>query len=130
MNKPTFQTRFEHRFNETDLTQRNWVEDLSIDSVFEELKKEFIHYKNTGKDDWFADLLVRQHFYCSATAPYDMYVFEYSDLEEILNSVKAGDILEIWSLIDKPKYYRVNCPKYYRVNCPNKDGLFPTKGAY
>lgn len=112
-----FKNRFEHRFNEPDLTQRNWVEDTSIDEGLASL--------NALIDGTIIieELYIRHWFYCASCSPCDLATFVTKDLVKVLDSASAGDMIQIWTLSDTQ-------PEYIELKCPNQDGLFPTKGAY
>jgi hypothetical protein len=109
--------RFKHRFDEPDLTKRNWVENTSID---EELKKLEALFEG---EIIVEELYIRHWLYCAASSPFDQATFEVQDLIKELDSASAGDIIQIWTLSDTQ-------PEYIELRCPNQDGLFPTKGAY
>lgn len=112
----TFPNRFVHRFEESDLTQRQWEPDNS----FDENLKSFIENEVIYYDDGFYcnELFVRYWFYCCALSE-RLSVNDLEEFKTILDRCKAGDILEIWSLTENPKHYI--------LNCPNQNGLFPTK---
>jgi hypothetical protein len=109
--------KFNHRFDEPDLTKRNWVENTSID---EELKKLEALFEG---EIIVEELYIRHWLYCAASSPSDQATFEVQDLIKELDSASAGDIIQIWTLSDTQ-------PEYIELRCPNQDGLFPTKGAY
>jgi hypothetical protein len=109
--------RFNHRFNEADLSKRNWVENTSID---EALKKLEALFEGTIIVE---ELLIRHWLYCASCSPCDTSTFEIQELVKVLDSASAGDIIQIWTLSDSD-------PEYIQLCCPNQDGLFPTKGAY
>ena len=109
--------RFNHRFNEPDLTQRNWVENTSIDEGLAKL--EALIEGNILLEE----LYIRHWLYCGGSSPCDRTTFETEDLVKELDSASAGDIIQIWKLVDTQ-------PEYIELRCPNQDGLFPTKGAY
>lgn len=109
--------RFDHRFNEPDLTHRNWVEDTTIDEALPKLEA-LIH-----SDIIEEELYIRHWLYCASCSPSDRTTFETEDLVKELDSASAGDIIQIWTLSDTQ-------PQYIELKCPNQDGLFPTKGAY
>jgi hypothetical protein len=113
-------TRFEHRFVETDLTQRQWEPDTSIDTVLAELEKYKTYYD--AEYVLFEDVFYRNWLYCAGCAPPDGLIFEWGELEKLLDIQKAGNIIDLWVLNDDPKKFT--------INCPNLDGLFPKKGAY
>lgn len=115
----TFPNRFKHRFEEPDLTQRQWELDNSFDENLKSLIENEVYYYE-GFDSY--ELFVRHWFYCSATAPFHETCFDLEEFRVILDKCKAGDILEIWSLTETPKYYM--------LNCPNQNGLFPKKGSH
>ena len=75
-----------------------------------------------GTTPIFEDFCYKHYFYCMSTAPFMKFGYQYDDLQNLLNSACAGDIIEIWILNDNPKKFT--------LNCPNFDGLFPKKGAY
>jgi hypothetical protein len=110
-------TIFNHRFDEPDLTKRNWVENTSID---EELKKLESLFEG---EIIVEELYIRHWLYCAASSPSDQVTFEIQDLVKELDSASAGDMIQIWTLSDTQ-------PEYIELRCPNQDGLFPTKGAY
>lgn len=120
MSTHPFITNFPHRFEEPDLTKRNWQPTSEIYFKFQELwEKEF----NFVSDDYIdCNLLVVHCLYCAASTPIKEFVYELKDFTELLKTVRAGDYLEIWSLTKNPKYYS--------IKCPNENGLFPEKGAY
>ena len=109
--------RFNHRFDEPDLTKRNWVENTSIDKGLKKLEALI------EGDIIVEELYIRHWLYCAASAPYDETTFEVQDLAKELDSASAGDIIQIWTLSEED-------PEYIELRCPNQDGLFPTKGAY
>lgn len=109
--------RFNHRFNEPDLTQRNWVENTSIDEGLAKL--EALIEGNILLEE----IYIRHWLYCAGSSPCDRTTFETEDLVKELDSASAGDIIQIWKLVDTQ-------PEYIELKCPNQDGLFPTKGAY
>lgn len=109
--------RFKHRFNEPDLTHRNWVENTSIDEGLKILEALI------EGDILVEEIYIRHWLYCAACSPSDETTFETDSLIKELDSASAGDIIEIWTLS------REN-PQYIELRCPNEDGLFPTKGAY
>ena len=109
--------RFDHRFNEPDLTHRNWVEDTAIDDRLATLEALI------EGDILVEELFIRHWLYCAASSPYDRTTFETEDLVKELDSASAGDIIQIWTLSETQ-------PQYIELRCPNQDGLFPTKGAY
>jgi hypothetical protein len=109
--------RFNHRFNEPDLSKRNWVEDISID---EDLKKLEALFEGTITVE---ELFIRHWLYCASCSPCDTTTFEIRELVKVLDSASAGDIIQIWTLSDTR-------PEYIELCCPNQDGLFPTRGAY
>jgi hypothetical protein len=111
--------RFNHRFNETDLSKRNWVENTSID---EALKKLEALFEGTFIVE---ELFIRHWLYCASCSPCDTTTFEIQELVKVLDSASAGDIIQIWTLSDSD-----SDPEYIQLCCPNQDGLFPTKGAY
>ena len=111
--------RFRHRFIEPDLTKNQWELDISIDDQMKEIEK-YITY--SGEEPIFENFVYSHRFYCAATAPFMHLGFEYEDLQKLLDSACAGDIIDIWMLTDNPKKFT--------LNCPNFDGLFPKKGAY
>lgn len=115
----SIKNRFEHRFEETDLTQRQWELDTSFDETLKALiQNEYFYYDGFHCNE----LYIRHHFYCAATAPYDEVCGDCETFKNNIASCKAGDYLEIWSLTETPKYYI--------LNCPNENGLFPKKGSY
>ena len=62
----TFPNRFTHRFEEPDLSQRQWELDNSFDDNLKSfIENEVIYYD--GFDS--LELFVRHWLYCSATAP-------------------------------------------------------------
>jgi hypothetical protein len=110
--------RFEHRWVEADLTKRNWIQDPTFnDNLFYFEKNELDENGELSED-----LVVKHYFYCCATTPFTTLVYEVEDLMKIFGSALAGDIIEVWSLSSNPQHYI--------FRCPNKDGLFPTNGAY
>lgn len=109
--------RFDHRFNEPDLTHRNWVEDTSIDEGLAKLEALI------DGSIIVEELFIRHWLYCASSSPCDTTTFETEYLLKELDSASAGDIIQIWTLSDTQ-------PEYIELKCPNQDGLFPTKGAY
>ena len=109
--------RFDHRFSEPDLTQRNWVENIDIDDELAKLEALI------EGDIIVEELYIRHWLYCAACSPLDETTFETEYLVKELDSASAGDIIQIWTLSDTQ-------PQYIELRCPNQDGLFPTKGAY
>jgi len=109
--------RFEHRFNEPDLTQRNWVENTSIDEGLAKLEALIVG------DIIVEELYIRHWLYCASCSPCDRTTFNTEDLIKEFDSASAGDMIQIWTLTDTQ-------PEYIELRCPNQDGLFPTKGAY
>jgi hypothetical protein len=120
MNIHPFPVSFPHRFEEPDLSSRDWQPTSKINEQLQELwDNEFIH---DIEGEHFCDLYVKHHMYCAACGAFDATVYDDKDLLKQLECVKAGDYIEIWSLTETPKYFS--------IKCPNKDGLFPNKGAY
>lgn len=114
-------TRFSHRFSEPNLTEREWIKDISIDKELGELEN-LLFIPELGSDA-LHDFVVKHYFYCGATSPSIEIYFEKGQLEKELNCARAGDIIEVWVLIERK-------PQYYKLRCPNEDGLFPMKGVY
>jgi hypothetical protein len=108
--------RFNHRFNEPDLSHRGWTPNTSIDG-------ELVKLESMIEGDIIVEeIYIRHWLYCAACSPCDNTTFEVQELLTELDSANAGDIIEIWTLSEDPEYIK--------LQCPNQDGLFPTRGAY
>jgi hypothetical protein len=113
---------FQSRFSETpeSFIRREWGPDQSCSKFWESFLKE-----NEVADsfEFFADEVVVKHwFYCGSSCPFtNIYSYKEDFMKEI-QSGYAGDIFEIWTLSDSPKYYMFKCPDY--------DGNTPKKGSY
>jgi hypothetical protein len=108
--------RFNHRFNESDLSHRGWTLNTSIDGELAKLESMI------EGEIIVEELFIRHWLYCASSAPIDTTTFELQDLIKELDSASAGDIIEVWTLSE--------APEYIKLQCPNHDGLFPTRGAY
>lgn len=110
---------FKKRFDEPD-ENRQWQPDESCSKFWDDFLKE-----NEVADEYefFADEVVVKHwFYCSACCPFTTI---HSDKEDFMNEIvtaRAGDIFEVWTLSDTPKYFM--------FKCPDERGYAPMKGAY
>jgi len=109
--------RFNHRFDEPDLTKRNWVEDISIDEGLAKLEALIV------EDILLKEIYIRHWLYCAGGCPSDQTTFEVQDLVKELDSASACDIIQTGTISDTQ-------PEYIELRCPNQDGLFPTKGSY
>lgn len=115
------QTSFDRRYGDDG---RDWKHDPTLNDSVEKLIKCFTEYVYDKDTDVFMDeIFARHHLYCCASSPYDTVLFEYEHLTQLFQRCKAGDILSLWVLDE-------DNPRYIRFNCCDKDGLFPTNGAY
>jgi hypothetical protein len=111
--------RFHHLFTEPDLSIHQWEPNVSFDEEFSRLKQ----YLSTVDDtDIFEDFFCKHWLYCAATAPIWTMGSEWEEFMALLGKANAGDIIEVWTLNEKPEYF---CLK-----CPDENGLFPKRGAY
>lgn len=114
--------KFPSRFAETkeSYIDREWAPDESCSKFWEAFLKE----NEVAADYEFLadDVVVKHWFYCSACCP---FTYIYSDKEDFMKEISsgyAGDIFEIWTLSDNPKYYM--------FKCPDEQGCTPGRGAY
>jgi hypothetical protein len=82
-------TRFNHRFNEPDLTKRNWVENASIDEGLAKLEALIV------EDILLKEIYIRHWLYCASCSPCDRTTFNTEDLIKEFDSASAGDMIQI-----------------------------------
>ena len=88
-----------------------WENNTSLDQEFEKLLDE-------------ADFYVIRHWYLKCSScPSCQIFFEKEDVSYyITNSVRAGDALEIWSVLEDKNVY-------IHSKMPDMDGLIPVSGC-
>ena len=119
-------TSYPHRFEEEDLNDREWTPDSSIVETIEEfVQDQVLAFVNSGGKEvehLRDDFVVKHHYYCAGTASLVDSGTEVEELEEIFAGARAGDIIEVWTLSQTPRYYE------FRL--PDENLLFPQKGSY
>lgn len=110
---------FPKAFNEPDESHA-WEADDSCSkfwNLFLEEQKEVEQY------DFLADdVIVKHWFYCAACTPATEIISDKREFLIEIASARVGDIFEIWTLSDTPKYFV--------FKCPDERGYAPQKGAY
>ena len=118
---PSINLTFERKFEETTESEKErcWEYDnLNYMTCISKLRRHFYYY-----DGWhIPEIYYKLHSYCGGTCPITGIVDEITELLSIINGSTAGDIIELWTLTEKPEYLR--------LNLPDKQYKFPLKGSY